>query len=176
MPFVTPGVAVRQVDATTWELLEAAIYAGHTDRFTVPVGFRTDFASVPRVLTWLLPRYGLFTRAAILHDFLVRSGAIGRADADGLFRRAMRELGVSFVRRWMMWAAVRLTSGLAGADATAVVQFVAVAVPSAAFLAVPTVLLQLWLVLFWLIQLLVWGVRRLLGGDEPRPGMEMRAA
>lgn len=174
MPFVTGGVAARQVGARAWELLEPVVYQGDRQRFTVPAGFRTDFASVPRVFVWLLPRYGVFTRAAILHDHLVRSGVVGRSDADGLFRRAMRELGVSFVRRWMMWAAVRLSSGLEGADAAEAARVAVVAVPSVLFLALPAIVLQVWLVLFWLVELAVWGVRRLLGRREPRPTMEMR--
>ena len=32
--------------------------------------FATDLASVPRFLTWLIPRYGQYTRAAIIHDYL----------------------------------------------------------------------------------------------------------
>src|SRR5262249_8024803 len=63
-----------------------------------------------RIFTWLLPRYGRYTRPAILHDYLcdlARTGAIDRADADGIFRRAMRELGVPFLKRWLMWTAVR---------------------------------------------------------------------
>lgn len=31
-------------------------------------------------------------------------------DADGVFRRAMRDLGVPFLRRWIMWSAVRWAS------------------------------------------------------------------
>ena len=34
--------------------------------FEVPAGFDTDFASVPTPFTWLVPRYGLYTKAAIL--------------------------------------------------------------------------------------------------------------
>lgn len=87
----------------------------------------------------------------------------------------MRELGVSFARRWMMWAAVRLSSGLEGADAAEAARVAVVAVPSVLFLALPAIVLQVWLVLFWLVELAVWGVRRLLGRREPRPTMEMRA-
>ena len=29
--------------------------------------FTTDFASVPWAVTWLIPRYGLYTKAAIVH-------------------------------------------------------------------------------------------------------------
>jgi hypothetical protein len=69
---------------------------------------------VPGLFTWLVPRYGRFTKAAILHDFLcdeAKEGRFIRSQADGIFRRVMRELGVGFIRRWVMWAAVRLGSG-----------------------------------------------------------------
>lgn len=42
--------------------------------------------------------------AAIVHDLLwreyARTGRISYHDADGMFRRAMRELDVPFLRRW----------------------------------------------------------------------------
>jgi hypothetical protein len=60
-----------------------------------PAGFRTDLATVPRVVTWLIPRFGVYTLAAILHDWLctegIRSGAVTSREADGIFRRVMRE-------------------------------------------------------------------------------------
>jgi hypothetical protein len=63
------------------------------------------------VFVWFLPRYGRYTLAAILHDYLWRhraqTGQMDYIDADGTFRRAMRELGVPFAKRWIMWAAVR---------------------------------------------------------------------
>ena len=71
----------------------------------------TDFASVPRFAVWLIPTYGRYTAPAILHDYLITdmipAGRISSADTDGLFRRAMRELGVPPVKRWLMWAGVR---------------------------------------------------------------------
>ncbi len=58
------------------------------------------------MLAWLVPPYGLFTPAAVLHDHLWRvlvpAGGIDPVDADGLFRRAMHELGVPFLIRWFM--------------------------------------------------------------------------
>lgn len=97
-----------------WTVLQSFSYQARRDQFTVPEGFDTDFASVPRVFTWLLPRYGRWTQAAILHDFLwslARRGEISKFDADGIFNRAMRELGVPFLRRWIMWTAVRWAAG-----------------------------------------------------------------
>jgi hypothetical protein len=88
---------------------EITYHARNRD-FVVQVGKRTDFASVPRMFVWLLPRYGRYTKAAILHDHLWGEEVprtITRLEADGIFRQAMRELKVPFLRRWLIWAAVR---------------------------------------------------------------------
>ena len=103
-------VDVEQIDDQNWRLLKTIDYQGYIDPFEVPVGEKTDFASVPRIFIWFLPRYGRYTKAAILHDYLWRQRVpkgMSRLDADGIFRQAMRELGVPFLRRWIMWAAVR---------------------------------------------------------------------
>src|SRR6478736_2672355 len=112
MPFES-DVVVREVGDDTWELVEPLRYQGNTDHFEVPAKFQTDFASVPRAFQWLVPTYGRYTKSAILHDYLcdeARAGRFNRDDADGIFRRTMRELGVSFLRRWIMWGAVALAS------------------------------------------------------------------
>jgi hypothetical protein len=105
-------VNVRQVDDQDWETLRPLLYHATTLDIQVPVGSRTDFLSVPRMFVWFIPRYGRYTKAAILHDYLcsvvVPAGRISRIDADGILRQAMRELGVPFLHRWIMWAAVRL--------------------------------------------------------------------
>ena len=107
----TSKVVVEQIDDTNWQTHEELVYAGNDRSFVVPAGSDTDFASVPRIFVWLLPRYGRYTKAAILHDHLWRDlatkGEISWVDADALFQRAMRDLGVPFLRRWLMWTAVR---------------------------------------------------------------------
>ena len=111
MPFEPGSLTVRRVDAERWALVDDLVYVGRWERFVVPAGFRTDFATVPRVVTWLVPRFGAYTLAAILHDWLVsegiRRGAVSAREADGIFRRVMRESGVPVLRRWLMWAGVR---------------------------------------------------------------------
>ena len=111
MPFVCPTLTVRRVSDQLWEVVEPLTYRGRRDTFVVPAGFRTDFASVPRVVVWLFPRFGRYTMAAVLHDWLVTEGLAGglvsARDADGLFRRVLREEGVPPLRRWLMWTGVR---------------------------------------------------------------------
>jgi hypothetical protein len=78
--------------------------------YTVEAGFRTDFATIPRVLwPWLGHPAAEFAQAAVLHDWLYVTMAAGsRARADAVFREAMRVLGVAAWKRWLMWAGVRL--------------------------------------------------------------------
>jgi hypothetical protein len=81
--------------------------------------FETDFASVPTLLTWLVPKTGAHLPAALVHDGLVgdndyvateRPGAdpIDRVGADLVFRRAMRDSSIPVIRRWLVWSAVTL--------------------------------------------------------------------
>ncbi len=111
MPFEPGSLTVRRVDANTWAIVEPLVYQGRWERFVVPAGFRTDFATVPRLVAWVVPRFGVYTLAAILHDWLctegIHSGAVTSREADGLFRRVMRESGVPVLRRWLMWCGVR---------------------------------------------------------------------
>lgn len=111
MPFLPGSLTVSRVDSDRWELVDPLVYQGRRDRFVVPAGFVTDFATVPGLVRWFVPRFGAYTLAAILHDWLItegiRSGVVTSRDADGIFRRVMREAGVPVLRRWLMWAGVR---------------------------------------------------------------------
>ncbi len=71
----------------------------------------TDLASVPAPLRWFLNSYGLHTPAALIHDRLIPTDPVatpGMTDAftDRYFRFMLEDLGVPWLRRWLMWAAV----------------------------------------------------------------------
>lgn len=90
-------------------MLAPLIYTGKVDTFTAPIGFLTDFATVPHALTWLVPRTGIYNRAAVLHDYMISiPDVVSRKDADGVFRRVLRELDVGPIRRWIMYTGVRI--------------------------------------------------------------------
>ena len=111
MPFVSDNVVVRRCSDDKWALVHPLVYRGKTDVFTVREEYETDFATVPRVAVWLIPPFGRYTEPAILHDWLctegIDQGVVTPREADGIFRRSMRELGVPVVRRWLMWTGVR---------------------------------------------------------------------
>jgi len=162
--FIQAKVVVEQVSDNNWLLREGLDYTGKFETFHVPVGQGTDFASVPRVFVWFLPRYGRYTKAAILHDFLWREraskGTLDYVDADGTFRRAMRELGVPFLRRWILWSAVRWgallkPNGRKGwlKEAPRVLLVSAVALP---IVVPPAVVVGAAILVFQMVELVVW--------------------
>jgi hypothetical protein len=101
-------VEVREVGPGRWQLTSDLIFDGAREQFRVPAGFVTDFASVPRLLWWLVPPFGEHTRSAVLHDWLYHAKVVDRRDADGLFLRCMRMESVPAWRRFAMHAAVRI--------------------------------------------------------------------
>lgn len=85
-----------------------------SDLVSVPADFPTDLATVPHLLTWYVPRYGLYTKAAIIHDHqcqVLRPER--RFFGDRIFREGLAELQVPWARRWIMWAAVTWATILA---------------------------------------------------------------
>lgn len=109
----------------TDSLVWSGLFRGAVRELQVPASsqhpFSTDLASVPRSLTWLFPRYGKYTKAAVLHDYLCQNfrkapsvasdgpsllPLTDRSDADEVFLLLMKELSVPALRRRLMWVAV----------------------------------------------------------------------
>lgn len=94
----------------TWQLLAPLAYesdlAGRD--VIVPPGFKTDFASVPRVPVAFFLTGGLAHEAAVVHDWLYTTHLLERDLADGLLREAAAVCGVASWRCWLMYWGVRL--------------------------------------------------------------------
>ena len=98
-----------------WRLIDkfearVACDDGQPVYITVPPGFETDLASVPRLpLTYMLFG-GRARRSAILHDWLYRD-QWPRKWADEVFLAAMEAEGVGWATRWAMYLGVRVGGG-----------------------------------------------------------------
>jgi Protein of unknown function (DUF1353) len=117
-------ITTLDADCRVWRLDEPLKYEigalGSGAVILVPAGFQTDAASIPRLLQGVLPAWGRWSRAAIVHDYLCRAIDGGqrlgiknwgiltsRRQADDVFREAMIVSGVPRALAWIMWLAVR---------------------------------------------------------------------
>ena len=64
---------------------------------TVPAGFVTDLASIPRVFWTALPPAGDYAYAAIIHDYLYWTQDRPREEADQILKFAMQDFGIGDV-------------------------------------------------------------------------------
>jgi hypothetical protein len=116
------GQTLMRDGRVVWRLLDPLYWmadSGDTSpMITVPAGFETDLASIPRLARGLIPSSGPWQRAAVIHDWLYATqGSWGlapphfkltRAQADNVFRDAMAAAGVNWITRQAMWTAVRI--------------------------------------------------------------------
>lgn len=101
-------------DAGAWVLTRPLVYESDTvgARITVPKGFRTDFASVPRLpLAYLLFGGDIGDAAATVHDFIYSRAMFDRKTCDAVFREALKAEGVPAWKAGAMWFGVRLFGG-----------------------------------------------------------------
>jgi len=126
----TSPLCVEHVDGKFWLLLEQFEYrVGSEDSdevITVPVGFKTDFASIPGV-AWSIIGHptGRYGKAAVIHDWLYSENAGEQGDdyeprtrrrCDQIFLEGMVVLGVPWWRRTLMYSAVRVGGWTAWGD------------------------------------------------------------
>ena len=120
--FLTRLVASKVAEArgpfgrATW-ILEAPMifYSDVAHRaIAVPVGFTTDFASVPRLPLAFTIAGDIGHKSATVHDYLCRTRIMTRALADKVFREALEVEGVPAWRRAIMYAGVRVGSWFDG--------------------------------------------------------------
>jgi hypothetical protein len=100
-------------DDGRWVLEQPLVYLSDIAKraFTVPAGFQTDLASVPRLPLVFLLAGDCAREAAVVHDFLYSTHEVDRATADAVLREASACTGVPTWRRWLMWAGVRIGGG-----------------------------------------------------------------
>jgi hypothetical protein len=81
---------------------------GKINKITVPAGFKTDLASIPRIFWRVLPPVGKYDAAAVVHDYLYQNNGVTRLTADDVLNEAMGVLGVPAWQRTIIYAGVRV--------------------------------------------------------------------
>lgn len=116
MSSFTKPLLVSPVNNKEWVLLEEFDY--HVGKYpsdvviTVPRGFVTNFASVPRFLWSWLPPWGKYGKATIIHDWLYRhipEKRFTKKEADEIFYEAMLVLKVNKFTAKIMKFGVRFS-------------------------------------------------------------------
>lgn len=123
MSVFTDELTVTELpDWKIWRLETDLVYEvgaeGSGKVITVPKGFITDGASVPRALWALFPSWGTYSRAAVVHDMLCHDLNRGtphalaptRKDADTIFLEAMKVCGTNWFTRTVLYVGVRIGS------------------------------------------------------------------
>jgi uncharacterized protein DUF1353 len=105
-----------------WEMCEPMTYKleyrPDAEFVTVPPGFKTDFASVPRPFWFWIAPWGRHGRAAIVHDFLYQLGSVTnpgkpvadrlrrppKREVDRIFRQAMAVLDEAILTKSKLWS------------------------------------------------------------------------
>jgi hypothetical protein len=169
VPFRTP-LSVRHQVGEEWRLLDPLVFEGRHDFFVIRKDFKTDFASIPRPVRWLFDTAGSNSEPGVLHDAVWRESkrADGKAprvdpwDADGLFRRALRESGATAITRALMWIAVRTAAIAAGRFgrsgpplAVKIGQVTGMAAVGVVAVGPPTIVAVVGRVFYWVIEWLV---------------------
>ena len=113
--FTSPLILEYIPEKNLWKTDRELIYYVNKEgeKIVVPKGFTTDLASVPWPASMIIPKSGRFNSAAVIHDYLYFSKLYTRQKADLIFYQAMQVLGVSFIKRWVMYHSVRTFSWMA---------------------------------------------------------------
>ena len=113
-------ISEYHVGERLWAIEQPLIYEvdhlGFGRVIEVPSGYVTDGATVPRILWSFLPSWGRYSRAAVLHDFLITLVLRGkphkyaptRRAADDIFLEAMHVCGVWWPERIALYWGARL--------------------------------------------------------------------
>lgn len=114
--FKTDLVLKSKLGHSSYTVYKDMVYSINGKELTVNKGFKTDLASVPWFVQWLVPRSGKHDEASVLHDAIyvsLRGLERGKLyknlkKADLIFYFAMKELGVNLIRRVSAYIGVRL--------------------------------------------------------------------
>ena len=103
------------MDGRNWIVRQPLVYTigVSNDTVTVPPGFVTDLASIPRALQSIIQQNGRYLLPAVVHDYLYWKQTCTRKQSDQILLLAMIENEVSDVHRFAIYNAVRAAGSFA---------------------------------------------------------------
>ncbi|EBW6110964.1 DUF1353 domain-containing protein [Salmonella enterica subsp. enterica serovar Typhimurium] len=108
--FTTPAILemLGHYNWRVYEPFEFYLSEDNSDVISVPAGFVTDLATIPRIFWSVMPPDGKYAKAAIIHDYLYDNALRTKKEADLIFLDGMAVLGVPKWKRIVMYLAVRI--------------------------------------------------------------------
>ena len=111
--FAKTTLAVETSDGRHATLLEPLVYTSKAGEvITAPVGTISDGASTPKIIWNLIPPFGSYWLATVLHDYLYRVTKQPRDYCDSMLLEAMESLNVELLLREAIYEGVRLGGGI----------------------------------------------------------------
>ena len=112
-------LVLKHVDGHWWDMAEPLVYEDNRgDTIAVQRGFRTDIASIPWAARPLIgPKAGKYAKPAVDHDWLYQHPEDGveeprtKRQVDQIFLEAMKDVGITWWRRSVMYFAVKFGGG-----------------------------------------------------------------
>lgn len=71
-------------------------------------GFVSDLASIPRIMWFILPPFGRYTEASVVHDYLYFNAELPRKKCDEIFFILMLRNNVDYYTAKILFYTVRL--------------------------------------------------------------------
>ncbi len=106
----TTDLNLKYINGIFWSLESELVYVSSKgETVTVPKGFITDMASVPKLFWNIFPPMGdgsKYGEAAVVHDFLYATQKIPKPQSDNFFLDAMNTLCVPMWKRYLLYYAV----------------------------------------------------------------------
>ncbi|MHA1809343.1 MAG: DUF1353 domain-containing protein [Candidatus Heimdallarchaeaceae archaeon] len=109
MSSFTDNLLLEQLGGDEWRTKRDLVFYSGDVIYTVPSGFKTDLASIPRIF-WSLIGHpaGEYSAAAVLHDWLYSVQIESREKSDKLLLEGMEVLEVKKYKRYLIYWAVRI--------------------------------------------------------------------
>lgn len=101
---------LQWIDGKNWLLTSPFTFDSAVLQRTiaVPAGFKTDFASIPKIFQNIYSPTGPYGKPAVIHDYLYRTAYYAtKEQADLVLLEAMTDIGINWFTRQTIYQGVR---------------------------------------------------------------------